>query len=151
MGLPPNHRSSKYVRVLQVGTLKYLEKIISISFSHLLNTNTSPASNSSSIASFRLLRDSSSSSLLRYKPGFSSLTRDTFTLLTNFSPPSSSSTALQNTSFDSTFPTLFSKHTHFFPIFFLIKKSCLTLRKSLLPSSRAAITIPIRLCAWIPS
>ncbi|RCI11598.1 hypothetical protein L249_7418 [Ophiocordyceps polyrhachis-furcata BCC 54312] len=41
--------------VLQVGTLKYLEKIISISFSHLLNTNTSPASNSSSIASFRLL------------------------------------------------------------------------------------------------
>ncbi|RCI10937.1 hypothetical protein L249_5161 [Ophiocordyceps polyrhachis-furcata BCC 54312] len=29
--------------------------IISISFSHLLNTNTSPASNSSSIASFRLL------------------------------------------------------------------------------------------------
>ncbi|RCI10435.1 hypothetical protein L249_4271 [Ophiocordyceps polyrhachis-furcata BCC 54312] len=42
-----------YVRVLQVGTLKYLEKIISISFSHLLNTNTSPASNSSSIASFR--------------------------------------------------------------------------------------------------
>ncbi|RCI10432.1 hypothetical protein L249_4271 [Ophiocordyceps polyrhachis-furcata BCC 54312] len=52
--LPPNHRSSKYVRVLQVGTLKYLEKIISISFSHLLNTNTSPASNSSSIASFRL-------------------------------------------------------------------------------------------------
>ncbi|RCI11586.1 hypothetical protein L249_7417 [Ophiocordyceps polyrhachis-furcata BCC 54312] len=131
-----------YVRVLQVGTLKYLEKIISISFSHLLNTNTSPASNSSSIASFRLLR---------YKPGFSSLTRDTFTLLTNFSPPSSSSTALQNTSFDSTFPTLFSKHTHFFPIFFLIKKSCLTLRKSLLPSSRAAITIPIRLCAWIPS
>ncbi|RCI10102.1 hypothetical protein L249_8450, partial [Ophiocordyceps polyrhachis-furcata BCC 54312] len=60
--LPPNHRSSK---VLQVGTLKYLEKIISISFSHLLNTNTSPASNSSSIASFRPLRDSSSSSLLR--------------------------------------------------------------------------------------
>ncbi|RCI10434.1 hypothetical protein L249_4271 [Ophiocordyceps polyrhachis-furcata BCC 54312] len=52
-----------YVRVLQVGTLKYLEKIISISFSHLLNTNTSPASNSSSIASFRLSRDSSSSSL----------------------------------------------------------------------------------------
>ncbi|RCI08148.1 hypothetical protein L249_6229 [Ophiocordyceps polyrhachis-furcata BCC 54312] len=52
--LPPNHQSSKYVRVLQVGTLKYLEKIISISFSHLLNTNTSPASNSSSIASFRL-------------------------------------------------------------------------------------------------
>ncbi|RCI14786.1 hypothetical protein L249_7055 [Ophiocordyceps polyrhachis-furcata BCC 54312] len=45
----------RYVRVLQVGTLKYLEKIISISFSHLLNTNTSPASNSSSIASFRLL------------------------------------------------------------------------------------------------
>ncbi|RCI07743.1 hypothetical protein L249_5768 [Ophiocordyceps polyrhachis-furcata BCC 54312] len=44
-----------YVRVLQVGTLKYLEKIISISFSHLLNTNTSPASNSSSIASFRPL------------------------------------------------------------------------------------------------
>ncbi|RCI07735.1 hypothetical protein L249_5766, partial [Ophiocordyceps polyrhachis-furcata BCC 54312] len=63
--LPPNHRSSKYVRVLQVGTLKYLEKIISISFSHLLNTNTSPASNSSSIASFRPLRDSSSSSLSR--------------------------------------------------------------------------------------
>ncbi|RCI11729.1 hypothetical protein L249_7438, partial [Ophiocordyceps polyrhachis-furcata BCC 54312] len=61
--LPPNHRSSKYVRVLQVGTLKYLEKIISISFSHLLNTNTSPASNSSSIASFRPSRDSSSSSL----------------------------------------------------------------------------------------
>ncbi|RCI08291.1 hypothetical protein L249_8365, partial [Ophiocordyceps polyrhachis-furcata BCC 54312] len=30
--------------------------IISISFSHLLNTNTSPASNSSSIASFRLSR-----------------------------------------------------------------------------------------------
>ncbi|RCI10437.1 hypothetical protein L249_4271 [Ophiocordyceps polyrhachis-furcata BCC 54312] len=55
----------KYVRVLQVGTLKYLEKIISISFSHLLNTNTSPASNSSSIASFRLSRDSSSSSLSR--------------------------------------------------------------------------------------
>ncbi|RCI14545.1 hypothetical protein L249_7078 [Ophiocordyceps polyrhachis-furcata BCC 54312] len=54
--LPPNHRSSKYVRVLQVGTLKYLEKIISISFSHLLNTNTSPASNSSLIASFRLSR-----------------------------------------------------------------------------------------------
>ncbi|RCI07427.1 hypothetical protein L249_3775, partial [Ophiocordyceps polyrhachis-furcata BCC 54312] len=63
--LPPNRRSSKYVRVLQVGTLKYLEKIISISFSHLLNTNTSPASNSSSISSFRPLRDSSSSSLLR--------------------------------------------------------------------------------------
>ncbi|RCI08359.1 hypothetical protein L249_8964 [Ophiocordyceps polyrhachis-furcata BCC 54312] len=39
--------------------------IISISFSHLLNTNTSPASNSSLIASFRLSRDSSSSSLLR--------------------------------------------------------------------------------------
>ncbi|RCI13455.1 hypothetical protein L249_5651, partial [Ophiocordyceps polyrhachis-furcata BCC 54312] len=52
--LPPNHQSSK---VLQVGTLKYLEKIISISFSHLLNTNTSPASNSSSIASFRLSRN----------------------------------------------------------------------------------------------
>ncbi|RCI10759.1 hypothetical protein L249_5361 [Ophiocordyceps polyrhachis-furcata BCC 54312] len=62
MGLPPNHQSSK---VLQVETLKYLEKIISISFSHLLNTNTSPASNSSLIASFRLLRDFSSSSLLR--------------------------------------------------------------------------------------
>ncbi|RCI11893.1 hypothetical protein L249_4201, partial [Ophiocordyceps polyrhachis-furcata BCC 54312] len=45
----------RYVRVLQVGTLKYLEKIISISFSHLLNTNTSPASNSSLISSFRLL------------------------------------------------------------------------------------------------
>ncbi|RCI14696.1 hypothetical protein L249_6891, partial [Ophiocordyceps polyrhachis-furcata BCC 54312] len=39
--------------------------IISISFSHLLNTNTSPASNSSSIASFRPSRDSSSSSLSR--------------------------------------------------------------------------------------
>ncbi|RCI15003.1 hypothetical protein L249_7061, partial [Ophiocordyceps polyrhachis-furcata BCC 54312] len=39
--------------------------IISISFSHLLNTNTSPASNSSLIASFRLSRDSSSSSLSR--------------------------------------------------------------------------------------
>ncbi|RCI13700.1 hypothetical protein L249_7895, partial [Ophiocordyceps polyrhachis-furcata BCC 54312] len=26
--LPPNHRSSKYVRVLQVGTLKYLEKYL---------------------------------------------------------------------------------------------------------------------------
>ncbi|RCI14722.1 hypothetical protein L249_7086, partial [Ophiocordyceps polyrhachis-furcata BCC 54312] len=25
--LPPNYRSSKYVRVLQVGTLKYLEKL----------------------------------------------------------------------------------------------------------------------------
>ncbi|RCI14724.1 hypothetical protein L249_7086, partial [Ophiocordyceps polyrhachis-furcata BCC 54312] len=61
--LPPNYRSSKYVRVLQVGTLKYLEKIISISFSHFLNINTSPASNSSSIACFRLSRDSSSSSL----------------------------------------------------------------------------------------
>ncbi|RCI07539.1 hypothetical protein L249_1661, partial [Ophiocordyceps polyrhachis-furcata BCC 54312] len=86
-----------------------------------------------------------------YKPGFSHLIRDTNKLSTNFSPPSSSSTAPQNTSFDSTFPTLFSKHTHFFPIFFLIEKSCPTLRKSLLPSSRAAITIPIGLCAWIPS
>ncbi|RCI13858.1 hypothetical protein L249_8312, partial [Ophiocordyceps polyrhachis-furcata BCC 54312] len=48
--------------------------IISISFSHLLNTNTSPASNSSLIASFRLLRDSSSSSLLRdYLPDSSTL------------------------------------------------------------------------------
>ncbi|RCI11585.1 hypothetical protein L249_7417 [Ophiocordyceps polyrhachis-furcata BCC 54312] len=74
MGLPPNHRSSKYVRVLQVGTLKYLEKIISISFSHLLNTNTSPASNSSSIASFRLLRDSSSSSLLQIMPNTKKIT-----------------------------------------------------------------------------
>ncbi|RCI16724.1 hypothetical protein L249_1928 [Ophiocordyceps polyrhachis-furcata BCC 54312] len=83
----------------------------------------------------------------RYKPGFSYLIRDTNKLSTNFSPPSSSSTAPQNTSFDSTFPTLFSKHTYFFPTFFLIKKSCLILRKSLLPSSRAAITIPIRLCA----
>ncbi|RCI08438.1 hypothetical protein L249_8966 [Ophiocordyceps polyrhachis-furcata BCC 54312] len=27
ISLPPNHRSSKYVRVLQVGTLKYLEKL----------------------------------------------------------------------------------------------------------------------------
>ncbi|RCI16721.1 hypothetical protein L249_1928, partial [Ophiocordyceps polyrhachis-furcata BCC 54312] len=80
-------------------------------------------------------------------PGFSYLIRDTNKLSTNFSPPSSSSTAPQNTSFDSTFPTLFSKHTYFFPTFFLIKKSCLILRKSLLPSSRAAITIPIRLCA----
>ncbi|RCI16580.1 hypothetical protein L249_3312, partial [Ophiocordyceps polyrhachis-furcata BCC 54312] len=26
--LPPNYRSSKYVRVLQVGTLKYLEKYL---------------------------------------------------------------------------------------------------------------------------
>ncbi|RCI07370.1 hypothetical protein L249_3347 [Ophiocordyceps polyrhachis-furcata BCC 54312] len=64
----------RYVRVLQVGTLKYLEKIISISFSHLLNTNTSPASNSSSIASFRPSRDSSSSSLSRdYLPDSSTL------------------------------------------------------------------------------
>ncbi|RCI15009.1 hypothetical protein L249_7062 [Ophiocordyceps polyrhachis-furcata BCC 54312] len=109
MGLPLNYRSSKYVRVLQVGTLKYLEKIISISFSHLLNTNTSPASNSSLIASFRLLRDSSSSSLLRYKPGFSSLTRDTFILLTSFLPPSSLLFALQITLFGPFFPTLFSK------------------------------------------
>ncbi|RCI14915.1 hypothetical protein L249_7109 [Ophiocordyceps polyrhachis-furcata BCC 54312] len=31
--------------------------IISISFSHLLNTNTSPASNSSSIASLKLSRN----------------------------------------------------------------------------------------------
>ncbi|RCI11778.1 hypothetical protein L249_7388, partial [Ophiocordyceps polyrhachis-furcata BCC 54312] len=60
--LPLNRRSSK---VLQVGTLKYLEKIISISFSYLLNTNTSPASNSSLISSFRPLRNSSSSSLSR--------------------------------------------------------------------------------------
>ncbi|RCI08236.1 hypothetical protein L249_6238, partial [Ophiocordyceps polyrhachis-furcata BCC 54312] len=74
MGLPLNYRSSKYVRVLQVGTLKYLEKIISISFSHLLNTNTSPASNSSSIASFRLLRDSSSSSLLQIMPNTKKIT-----------------------------------------------------------------------------
>ncbi|RCI10870.1 hypothetical protein L249_5441, partial [Ophiocordyceps polyrhachis-furcata BCC 54312] len=74
IGLPLNHRSSKYVRVLQVGTLKYLEKIISISFSHLLNKNTSPAPNSSSIASFRLSRDSSSSSLSRdYLPDSSTL------------------------------------------------------------------------------
>ncbi|RCI07540.1 hypothetical protein L249_1661, partial [Ophiocordyceps polyrhachis-furcata BCC 54312] len=91
------------------------------------------------------------SSQNHYHPGFSHLIRDTNKLSTNFSPPSSSSTAPQNTSFDSTFPTLFSKHTHFFPIFFLIEKSCPTLRKSLLPSSRAAITIPIGLCAWIPS
>ncbi|RCI10934.1 hypothetical protein L249_5162, partial [Ophiocordyceps polyrhachis-furcata BCC 54312] len=28
IGLPPNYRSSKYVRVLQVGTLKYLEKYL---------------------------------------------------------------------------------------------------------------------------
>ncbi|RCI15008.1 hypothetical protein L249_7062 [Ophiocordyceps polyrhachis-furcata BCC 54312] len=28
MGLPLNYRSSKYVRVLQVGTLKYLEKLL---------------------------------------------------------------------------------------------------------------------------
>ncbi|RCI10824.1 hypothetical protein L249_5406, partial [Ophiocordyceps polyrhachis-furcata BCC 54312] len=72
--LPPNHRSSKYVRVLQVGTLKYLEKIISISFSHLLNTNTSPASNSSSIASFRPSRDSSSSSLSQIMPNTKKIT-----------------------------------------------------------------------------
>ncbi|RCI07542.1 hypothetical protein L249_1661, partial [Ophiocordyceps polyrhachis-furcata BCC 54312] len=109
---------------------------------YFFNTITSPAFNSSSILT---------KPLSRYKPGFSHLIRDTNKLSTNFSPPSSSSTAPQNTSFDSTFPTLFSKHTHFFPIFFLIEKSCPTLRKSLLPSSRAAITIPIGLCAWIPS
>ncbi|RCI11774.1 hypothetical protein L249_7383, partial [Ophiocordyceps polyrhachis-furcata BCC 54312] len=64
ISLPLNRRSSKYVRVLQVETLKYLEKIISISFSYLLNINTSPASNSSLISFFRLSRDSSSSFLL---------------------------------------------------------------------------------------
>ncbi|RCI08273.1 hypothetical protein L249_8359, partial [Ophiocordyceps polyrhachis-furcata BCC 54312] len=65
-------------------------------------TITSPAFNSSSI----LIKP-----LSRYEPGFSYLIRDTNKLSTNFSPPSSSSTAPQNTSFDSTFPTLFSKHT----------------------------------------
>ncbi|RCI08317.1 hypothetical protein L249_8345, partial [Ophiocordyceps polyrhachis-furcata BCC 54312] len=70
MGSDRSDRSDRYVQVfLQITdllrTLKYLEKIISISFSHLLNTNTSPASNSSLIASFRLSRDSSSSSLSR--------------------------------------------------------------------------------------
>ncbi|RCI13454.1 hypothetical protein L249_5651, partial [Ophiocordyceps polyrhachis-furcata BCC 54312] len=70
MGSDRSDRSDRHVQVflqitnLLIGTLKYLEKIISISFSHLLNTNTSPASNSSSIASFRLSRDSSSSFLL---------------------------------------------------------------------------------------
>ncbi|RCI14160.1 hypothetical protein L249_5964 [Ophiocordyceps polyrhachis-furcata BCC 54312] len=42
----------------------------------------------------------------RTKPGFSHLIRDTNKLSTNFLPPSSSSTAPQNTLFDSTFPTL---------------------------------------------
>ncbi|RCI15005.1 hypothetical protein L249_7061, partial [Ophiocordyceps polyrhachis-furcata BCC 54312] len=70
MGSDRSDRSDRHVQVfLQITdllrTLKYLEKIISISFSHLLNTNTSPASNSSLIASFRLSRDSSSSSLSR--------------------------------------------------------------------------------------
>ncbi|RCI14161.1 hypothetical protein L249_5964 [Ophiocordyceps polyrhachis-furcata BCC 54312] len=41
-----------------------------------------------------------------YEPGFSHLIRDTNKLSTNFLPPSSSSTAPQNTLFDSTFPTL---------------------------------------------
>ncbi|RCI14157.1 hypothetical protein L249_5964 [Ophiocordyceps polyrhachis-furcata BCC 54312] len=78
-------------------------------FSHLLpvhyqlqlhyffNTITSPAFNSSLI----LTKPPS-----RYEPGFSHLIRDTNKLSTNFLPPSSSSTAPQNTLFDSTFPTL---------------------------------------------
>ncbi|RCI13662.1 hypothetical protein L249_5512, partial [Ophiocordyceps polyrhachis-furcata BCC 54312] len=47
-----------------------------------------------------------------YKPGFSSLTRDTFILATSFSPPSSSPFALQITLFGPSLPTLFSKQTH---------------------------------------
>ncbi|RCI13857.1 hypothetical protein L249_8312, partial [Ophiocordyceps polyrhachis-furcata BCC 54312] len=74
---PPEHSAYSGVgdysgRVIAV--IAGIMGIISISFSHLLNTNTSPASNSSLIASFRLLRDSSSSSLLRdYLPDSSTL------------------------------------------------------------------------------
>ncbi|RCI14163.1 hypothetical protein L249_5964, partial [Ophiocordyceps polyrhachis-furcata BCC 54312] len=71
--------------------------VITLQLHYFFNTITSPAFNSSLI----LTKPPS-----RYEPGFSHLIRDTNKLSTNFLPPSSSSTAPQNTLFDSTFPTL---------------------------------------------